>query len=181
MLMAATSAFCLSFQVPHKFQHLVGFYLSTDDIALYSSIQQWWTTINFQNDINVNPIFSGMYIFHNHSQCNTAKCKLMLISRKRTNSLPSPSLYLNGTVLARVSSCKCLGVTLTSNLLWWTHITNYCNKAQTYLTLVKVLLSIHKSPGLLRVYKSFVRPHLEYVCIAWSSHHKGEIEVIEHV
>jgi len=35
------------------------------------------------------------------------------------------------------------------------------------------------SPSLLRLYKSFIRPHLDYSCIVWNPHLKGELNLLK--
>ena len=46
----------------------------------------------------------------------------MLVSRKRTSSLPPPILYVSGTPLQHVTSVRYLGVELTQDLSWSLHI-----------------------------------------------------------
>jgi len=98
-----------------------------DDIALYCIIKTPADYTHLQSDIN--SICSC--IQQRLLQFNLAKCKLMFIPRKRANSLPPPPLYLSGTALGRVSSCKYFGVTLTSDLAWSTHISNCCKKTRS--------------------------------------------------
>ena len=106
----------------------------------------------------------------------------MFITRKKANSLPPPPLTLNGVVLNRVFCHKYLGVTLSSDLSWSPHITNCCNKTRRLIGLLyRRFYRCTNSPSLLRLYKSFVRPHLEYATIARNPHLKGEIEAIENV
>jgi len=115
---------------------------------------------------------------------NTNKCKLMLITRKRANSLPPSPLTLNGTVLSRVSSYKYLGarVTISSDLSWSPHITNCCNETRKLIGLLYRRFRQHtNSPCLLRLYKAFIRPHLDYASIIWNPQLKGEIESLEKV
>ena len=106
----------------------------------------------------------------------------MLITRKRANSLPPPPLTLNGTVLRGVSSYKYLGVTIISDLSWSPHITNCCNKTRRIIGLLYRRFYQHtNSPCLLRLYKSFIRPHLDYTSIVWNPHLKRDIESLENV
>ena len=58
---------------------------------------------------------------------NTSKCKSMLIIRKMKTM---PPLYLNGQVIVEVKNYKYLGVHLTSDLKWDTHITTICQKSK---------------------------------------------------
>jgi len=149
-----------------------------DDIALYRIIKTPADYTHLQSDIN--SICSCMQ--RKLLQFNLAKCKLMFITRKRANSLPPPPLYLSGTVLDRVCSYKYLGVTLTSDLSWSTHISNCCNKTRRLIGLLyRHFYQCTNPPSLLRLYRSFIRPHLEYASIAWNPHYKGEIDALESV
>ena len=75
--------------------------------------------------LTVIRIITRMDYVHLLNDINSiSKCKIMFIPRKRVNSLSSPSLELNGTLLDSVSSYKCLGVTLTSDSPWSLHITD---------------------------------------------------------
>ena len=76
--------------------------------------------VHLQN--NINTISSCLE--QKQLQFNAANCKIMFISRKRVNSLPSPPLELNGTLFDGVSSFKYLGVTLTADLSRSLHITD---------------------------------------------------------
>ena len=117
----------------------------------------------------------------NFLHSNTNKYKLLLITSK-SNSLPPPSLTLNGTVLNRVSSYKNLCVTISCDLSWSPHITNCCNKTHTLIGLLyRRFYQCTNSPSLLRPYKSFIRPLLDYASIVWNPHLKGEIESFENV
>jgi len=110
------------------------------------------TAISSDSDVNMFAGDSALYCvirtradyIHSVSTCigqkclhfNTNNCKLMLITRKRANSLPPPFLTLNGIVLSRVSSYKYLGVTISSDLSWSPHVTNCCNKTHRLMGLL---------------------------------------------
>ena len=65
---------------------------------------------------------------------NHSKTKYIIISRKSpTSFITLPSLFLDGSPLELVSSFKYLGVTLTSNLSWSTHINETCSLAKKLL------------------------------------------------
>ena len=60
------------------------------------------------------------------------KCNIMQITRKRTNTIEA-SYTLEGTVIENVDSIKYLGVTITHDRRWNTHISNMCTKANRTL------------------------------------------------
>ena len=149
-----------------------------DDIALYRVIKTRMDYVHLQNDINS----ISSCLEQKHLRFNATKCKIMFISRKRVNSLSPPPLELNGTILDSVSSYKYLGVTLTSDLSWSLHITNCCNTTRRLIGLLYRQFYQHTSPPcLLRLYKSFIRPHLEYASVVWNPYYRGEIAALESV
>ena len=147
-----------------------------DDIALYRIIKSSTDYSHLQNDINS----ISVCIKQKHLQFNTNKCKLMLITKKKDKSIQPPQLVLDGVPLARVHSYKYLGITLTSNLCWSPHIMNCCNKARRPVGLLyRQFYENATSPTLLKLYCSFIRPHLEYAAIVWNPALKGDIELLE--
>ena len=79
-------------------------------------------------------------------------------------------------------SYKYLGITLTSNLCWSPHVMNCCNKARRLVGLLyRQFYENATSPTLLKLYCSFIRPHLEYAAIAWNPALKGDIKLLENV
>ena len=149
-----------------------------DDITLYRIIKTRMDYVHLQNDINS----ISSCLEQKHLQFSAAKCKIMFISRKGVNSLSPPPLELNGTLLDSVSSYKYLGVTLTSDLSWSLHITNCCNTTCRLIGLLYRQFYQHTSPPcLLRLYKSFIQPHLEYASVVWNPYYRGEIAALESV
>ena len=56
------------------------------------------------------------------------KCNEMQITKTRIEKIHA-SYTLEGTVLENVESIKHLGVTITNDLRWNTHVSNICTKA----------------------------------------------------
>ena len=110
---------------------------------------------------------------NNHLTLNSAKCKAMVISRKK-NPYSQP-LYLNGVVLDQVESFKYLGVNISHDLTWSNHIGKISGKARQTLG---QFYGKCDSGSLLKLYISLVRPHLEYACPVWAPH---DIHLIERV
>ena len=70
------------------------------------------------------------WVHKNNLTLNVLKCKFMVMSRLRTNSVPVSSLTLNEQPLERVSSYKYLGVNITENLMWSAHVEEISSKAR---------------------------------------------------
>ena len=92
--------------------------LYADDMLLYRVINCPPDFINVQQGIdNI-----GRWVAENDLRLNSAKCKVMLISRHRTKGNQMPMLHLYGQPLERVFEYKYLGVVLSANLSWTPHI-----------------------------------------------------------
>ena len=83
--------------------------------------------------------------------------------------LKSPPLFLHPIPPEiSASSFKLLGVTISSDLKWDTHVNNILRQANLSLSLLKLLNKFSCSPSqLIKVYISFVRPLVEYACPVW--------------
>jgi len=56
-----------------------------------------------------------------------------------------------------------------------------CNKAAKALGIINCTIEYHDPVILLRLYKSLVRPHLEYYVAAWSPHYTKDKMLIEKI
>ena len=94
------------------------------------------------------------------------KCNIMQITRKRTNKIEA-SYTLEGTVLENLDSIKYLGVTITHDSRWKTHISNMCTKANRILGFLR--RNLYQCPQDVKeaAYKGLVRPILEYGSCVW--------------
>ena len=85
----------------------------------------------------------------------------MQITRKRIKKI-NASYSLEGTVLDNVENIKYLGVTITNDLKWNTHVSNICTKANRALVFLRRNLSACPQDV-----KKSVRPVLEYGSSVW--------------
>ena len=108
------------------------------------------------------------------------KCNMMQLTNKRSSEIQA-NYTLEGTVLENVESIKYLGVTITNDLKWNTHISNVCTKANRTLGFLRRNL-YSCPPGVKEAaYKGLVRPVLEYGSSVWDPHTHGLQEELEKV
>ena len=94
------------------------------------------------------------------------KCNMMQITRKQIKTIHA--LYtLEGTVLENVESIKYLGVTITNDLLWNTHVSNICTKANRTLGFLRRNLYACPQEVKEAACKGLLRPVLEYSGSVW--------------
>ena len=77
------------------------------------------------------------------------------------------SYSLDGTVLENVEKIKYLGVTITNDLKWNTHVSNICSKVNRTLGFLRRNLMACPRDVKESAYKGLVRPILEYGSSVW--------------
>lgn len=80
-----------------------------------------------------------------------------------------------------MDSEKDLGVTFQSDLKFDSHICNCVNKANRILGVIKRTFSFLDAESFIPLYKTLVRPHLEYATTIWSPYLQKHIFAIENV
>ena len=91
---------------------------------------------------------------------------MMQLTRKRIKKIQA-SYTLEGTDLENVESIEYLGVTITNDLRWNTHVSNVCTKANRTLGFLR--RNLYSCPQEVKeaVYKGLVRPVLDYGSSVW--------------
>ena len=108
------------------------------------------------------------------------KCNMMQLTRKHSKKIQA-SYTLEGAVLENVVSIKYLGVTITNDLRWNTHISNICTKANRTLGFLRRTLFSCRQNVKEAASKSMVHPILEYGSSVWDPHPDKLQEELEKV
>ena len=88
---------------------------------------------------------------------------------------------MNGNILESVVEEKDLGVIFQDNLKWDKQCAKAVNTANRILGMIKRNFVFLNRENFLLLYKSLVRPHLEYCIQVWCLHFKKDIELLENV
>ena len=88
---------------------------------------------------------------------------------------------MNGHLLKGVDSGKDLGVIMDSELTFHIHTSSAIKKANKILSLLKRAFANLDANTLPLLYKSMVRPHLEYGTTVWGPYFKLDQQAIEKV
>ena len=107
-------------------------------------------------------------------EISTCQMQMMQLTNKRIHKTEA-SYTLEGTVLQNVDCIKYLGVTITNDLKWNTHITNICTKANRTLGFLKRNLFSCPKDVKEAAYKGLV----EYGSSIWDPHTKGLLEQLK--
>ena len=104
------------------------------------------------------------------------KTRLMTCSFR---SIDHPDIVFNGVVLPEVDTHKHLGITLSSNLSWSSHIDIILGSVSPMADVLKKLKYSVDKESLEKIYFSFIRPKLEYGCHIWDNCDKGDKKKLE--
>jgi len=108
---------------------------------------------------------------------NVDKCKVMHVG----NWEDSRIYYMEDRQLSVVSCEKDLGVWISADMKCFKQSMYACNKAMKVLGMIKRTIRFKDTRVMLSLYKSLVRPHVEYCIRAWNPHYKKDKELIEKV
>ena len=131
--------------------------LFADDCVCYREMKDEKDTMKLQRDIDR----LGSWARKWGMRFQPVKCNTMQLTRNRIKKIHA-SYTLEGTDLENVESNKCLGVTITSDLRWNTHVSNVCTKANRTLGFLR--RNIYSCPQEVKeaAYNGLVRPVLDY-------------------
>ena len=147
--------------------------LFADDTKIFNIVNEPGERDIIQQDINVLSEWSDKWLL----RFNASKCKVLHMKRKNKHHTYS----MNSTDLESVEEEKDLGVTFSNNLKFSKHIHNCASKANQILGLVKRTFECMDEDMFLLLYKTLVRPHLEYACSVWNPWLKKDIRCLERV
>ena len=107
------------------------------------------------------------------------KCNVLSITRNKTPITYSYTLHEHQ--LRHADKAKYLGVTIQSDLKWDSHINSITTKANKTLGFLRRNINISFTTVKEQVYKSLVRPSLEYTCYVWNPYTEENIIQFEQV
>ena len=111
---------------------------------------------------------------------NPSKTECLLITRKKTRVV-HPPLVFNDTAVSEVKQHKHLCLTFNYNLSWNVHISDLVEQSSRTLNILKSLKYKLSRNALEKIYKSFIRPKLEYADVVWDCCTEGDAKLIENV
>lgn len=146
-----------------------------DDCVIYRAIFDSHNQTALQKDLDNITTWCNDWLM----TLNTNKCKAMSFSY---SSHPiAPSYKTKNTFLENVHSYKYLGITLSNDLSWHTHISNIISSANRRLGFLRRNLRQAPKHVKLLAYQSLVRPTLEYASAIWNPHQSYLIDLLETV
>ena len=131
--------------------------LFAGDTAVYLALSSHTEDQVLENDLLSLEKWEKMWDMN----INPSKCQVLHVTRFKN---PTETRYY---LLHSVSSAKNLGVTISDDLSWSTHIDNIIKSANQTLGLLKRNIRVHNKDLKSVAYKTLIRPQLEYSSTAW--------------
>ncbi|KAK3091517.1 hypothetical protein FSP39_020434 [Pinctada imbricata] len=146
--------------------------LFADDCLLYRKIKSQEDHRKLQEDIQNLEKWANTW----GMRFNAKKCYILSINNK------SSKFYeLNHHILQEVENNPYLGLQISNDLKWTTHINNTCKKANATLGFLRRNLRNVPESCRKTAYTSLVRSILEYGATIWNPHLKGDIDKLERI
>ena len=147
--------------------------LFADDTKLYAAVNNTNDEIKLQGDIDRLMQWSKEWLL----TFNKSKCKHVHFGPPNNAS----RYQMGGDIITQCTEEKDLGITIDEKLKFQIHINNQTKKANQRLGMIKRSFTYMDKNMFTTLYKSIVRPHLEYGSNIWSVMYKKEAIQIENV
>ena len=151
--------------------------LYADDAKVYSVVNYQPQKVEVQYDVRKSEIWSiDWQMFF-----NIPKCKHMRMGREENNTSNVTTSNNEEVPIKKVSSEKDLGVVIDNKLLYREHISGKVKTANKILGLIFRTFTYMDKDMFLDLYKTLVRPHLEYATPIWTPLYKKDSIMLENV
>ena len=108
-------------------------------------------------------------------------CSLLISLKHDLQSSPHPPLFLNDSIIPKTSTAQVLGFTFDSLLTWESHIVRMLNHAKQRVSQLYHCCSLLTSQYLCLMYRSWIRPTLEYGNILYSRATLGHVQHLDNL
>ena len=149
--------------------------LFADDTAMYLTMEGANDSSVLQQDLDRLSVWESDW----DMEFNPSKCQVVQVtgSKKPINA----AYRLHDVVLETVTCARYLGVDISSNLSWGSHIDRITGTANKTLSFIKRNIETKMSGVREAAYTTLVRPQLEYAAAIWDPNHKDKTKQIEAV
>ena len=149
--------------------------LFVDDTAVYMTATNMQDSQVLQSDLESLEDWERTW----DMEFNPGKCQVIHITHSK--SPVKSRCFMHNQELESVDAAKYLGVTISKDLSWNTHINNITSTAIKTMGFVTRNVVTKNKDIKTMAYNSLVRPQVEYALVVWSPYTKDNINKIEKV
>ena len=135
--------------------------LFADDTSLFSVLHDFAASTAFLND-DLLKISRWAYQWKMIFNPDASKQAQEIVFSRKANASNHATVYFNNVPVIRDNIQKHLGLFLDSKLSFFDHINEKIKKATKGVNVIRKMNLLLPRSSLLTIYKSFVRPHLDY-------------------
>ena len=148
-----------------------GFSLYADDTKFFGNpIVQYNTLVE---DLKTLEVWTNAW----QLKLNENKCTVLHIGSNN----PKRQYTLNGITLKSVNEQEDLGIIISSDLKWESHIAKITKKANSLIFMINKAFQNKSVEMIVRIFKTYVRPKLEYAESVWNPYFVKDIEQLERI
>ncbi len=148
-----------------------------DDTKIFRRVESSDDCDELQNDLTKLEDWANLWQMEFHPQ----KCEVLRIGKNHPPYQYQMGSDNNTCVLENVKSVKDLGINTDDQLSFEQHCNYVISKASRILAVIRRTFSHIDEDMMVQLYKSLVRPHLEYANDVWSPRLKRNINALEAV
>lgn len=149
--------------------------LFADDCLLFKDINSTRDQVVLNESLNAVSSWCDRW----EMKLNQEKSLYMRITNKKSSH--QYEYFIGDNYISRTMSFKYLGITISSNLSWSSHIEHVCAAARRKLGMIRHKLKHVPSHVKLLAYNTLIRTKLEYACTVWDPFTKKDIKILEDV
>ena len=144
-----------------------------DDTKIYASVDSISGKEELQDSIDRLQKWSEDW----QIKFNSTKCKVLHIGKNN----PKYEYFMNGMKLEETTAEKDLGVVVDSNLTFDVHVNETVKKANRLCGMINTYVHLKKPFIMAPLFKTLVRPILEYGNCVWNSNLRKHVDLVEGV
>lgn len=144
-----------------------------DDVKMFRTIKTIDDYLQLQHDIDILFAWSEKW----QLKFNISKCNLLHLGHPHGLG----DYTIDGTVITPCNVVRDLGILIDAHLKFHDHTTSVSKKANRILALIRRSFQYFDNKTFINLYKSFVRPILEYGNVIWGPHYILDQDQIEKV
>lgn len=161
------------------------FKIFADDLKIYMRVRHE-SDVHYLTDTDVCQ--SDITTLHSTASSwsldlNQSKCAVLRFRRKShvLNALPTPRYYIKGALIREVQSHPDLGLLVDCDLKFHLHVTSTVQKAAGLAQNLIKSTVCRKPEFMMSLFRSHIRPILEYCSCVWNTGYVGDLRLLESV
>ena len=148
-----------------------------DDAKIFAPIKSEQNIEQFQEDID--HLFAWCQTWR--LRLNPQKCLLVQYNPRSTLRQYQPEYRINGTIVNKKSQTRDLGIIISEDMKFHNQVNSVCSRANKEIHRIRRCFITRTPSFLSNMFKTYVRPHMEYAVEVWSPSYIGDIKQMERV